>query len=145
MGHSVRRKYNRTKVLRIKDRLFGAPDHACAHTKLVAVIEAYCSTKFAKLNPPFGCCMSPYRSDYLFTCFNRAVRFEPLGSTSFRNSRYTFLFRGLARYCLLREVHRIHTVFYAAIASCGSPSQLSSSTHDALFCELSCPKANTPA
>ena len=69
------------------------------------------SRRFA-LFSSFGRCMSPCRSG--LTHANHMVPrcFAPLGATGLRPSRYTRL-AALARYCLLREVHRISRVFRA--------------------------------
>nr|DAH34617.1 MAG TPA: hypothetical protein [Bacteriophage sp.]DAU68007.1 MAG TPA: hypothetical protein [Caudoviricetes sp.] len=54
------------------------------------------SVQFARLYPPFGCCMFPCRSDYLLTV-SGPLRFRPLGRTLLCSgfprhfdSRYTF-------------------------------------------------------
>ena len=60
----------------------------CRHT--------ICSLWVATPQPPFGCCISLYRSDYLLT-LSRPSHFHPLGCTLLRSgfprrfdSRYTF-------------------------------------------------------
>ncbi len=52
-----------------------------------------------------NCCISLCRWDYIFTLRIVGVsRFEPLGPTIFRSSRWTFLYnRGFAADCLRRE------------------------------------------
>ena len=61
---------------------------SCRHT--------ICSLWFATPQPPFGCCISLCRSDYLLT-LSRPSHFHPLGCTLLRSgfprrfdSRYTF-------------------------------------------------------
>lgn len=76
-------------LLAFQRRQLAAPVRIlCRHT--------ICSLWVATPQPPFGCCISLYRSDYLLT-LSRPSHFHPLGCTLLRSgfprrfdSRYTF-------------------------------------------------------
>ena len=84
-----RTQCNYRVVLGVENGLGLALDDADGNTKLV-VIVTLCSLEFANLKPPVRAAACYHAEQIISSPGLGAMRFEPLGSTPFRDDRCTF-------------------------------------------------------